>query len=355
MRVAIVGAGLMGFWHGAAARRLGATVDVVADPDLEKARQLASRLGAAAAVTDIQSTIHERGVDVAHLCSPASTHYPLAVELMSAGCDVLIEKPLANCFAETRDMLATAKSLGRLVTPVHQYLFQEGVQQTLKILASLGPLVHVEAVAFSAGAEIRALDPDLVASEILPHPLSLLCRVLGTRLAELEWGVARPARGELRAHTSDRGTSVSILMSMNGRPPRNTLTITGQRATVHLDLFHGYATVERSSISRTSKALRPFALSAATFAAAAANLARRIGRGESAYPGLRTLIGRFYDAVAGNRVPPIAFDEVLDVAAAREDIVAAAQALAATGQNMTQRQAVNVGYRRVVKPPTCPS
>lgn len=342
MRAAIVGAGLMGFWHGAAARRLGATVAVVVDPDLEKARKLARRLGAKAAMIDV-ATIRDHGVDVAHLCTPASTHYPLAIELMSAGCDVLIEKPLTNTADETRALLATAASLGRLAMPVHQYVFQDGVQQTLKRLPSLGQLVHVDAVAVSAGAEIRAIDPDQVANDILPHPLSLLCRVLRIPLAELRWSAVRPARGELRAFTSDGDTSVSILISMNGRPPRNTLTITGRQGTVHLDLFHGYAAAESASIARSYKILRPFALSSATFAAATLNLAKRIATRESAYPGLRRLIASFYQAAAGDRVPPIGVDEVQDIAATRDDIVLAAGASVARWRDMPLRQAASIG------------
>src|SRR5262249_55093641 len=95
LRVAIIGAGLMGYWHGRAARHVGSQVVAVVDPDAKRAKALARACRAAAAATDV-SELHGGGLDAAHICSPVSTHGALATQALEAGIHALVEKPLAG-------------------------------------------------------------------------------------------------------------------------------------------------------------------------------------------------------------------------------------------------------------------
>jgi hypothetical protein len=54
---------------------------------------------------------------------------------------------------------------------------------------------------------------------------------------------------------------------------------------------------------------------------ASVNLIQRALRSEPAYPGLRQLIAAFYSAIAIGGLPPIAFDAIIDVAAARDQLL----------------------------------
>jgi hypothetical protein len=135
--------------------------------------------------------------------------------------------------------------------------------------------------------------------------------------------VAHSAPGELRCTASGGGLTASILISARGRPTRNTLRVIGEGGTAHLDLFHGFAVLERGSASRSYKIGRPLALAARTFAAAARNLAGRALRGETAYPGLRGLVAAFHRAVRHDWPSPIAPFEALEVARARDELLAA--------------------------------
>src|SRR5205823_2671359 len=154
--------------------------------------------------------------------------------------------------------------------------------------------------------------------EILPHPLSLLARLLGDQVAEIQWQLHHVRAGELRVSGSARGVSVSIVVSTLGRPTVNGLRLIGERGTAHVDLFHGYCVLEDGATSRLHKLGRPFMLSAATLQAATANLCARVARGERAYPGLRELIRRLYRAVRREAGPPLSQREILQVAAAHE-------------------------------------
>ena len=112
-----------------------------------------------------------------------------------------------------------------------------------------------------------------------------------------------------------------ILVSLSGRPTRNSLRIVGDKGSLHVDLYHGFSVLERGAVSRRHKALRPFARSLRTLGAAGANLIARTARWEPAYPGLRELVKEFYGAVEGARPAPISAEESLDVARARDTVI----------------------------------
>lgn len=313
--VVIVGAGLMGRWHSHAARRAGAVVRAVVDSDTSRARSLAGAAGGASACARLEDALASGPVDVVHVCTPPPTHEALASAALEAGSHVLVEKPLAPDLAATRRLLARADASGRLLCPVHQFLFQAGTLWANAALPELGRLRLFEMRVCSAGAEGRPdAEHDAVALEILPHGLALAARCCPAPIASGEWRLRRAAAGELMVDSVVGGVAASIQVSMAGRPPVNQLQLVAEHGTIHADLFHGFAYVERGSRSRASKITRPFAVAMRHGAAATANLVRRTVRGEPAYPGLRELVSRFYAAVAGEAPNPIPAAETLAVA-----------------------------------------
>jgi predicted dehydrogenase len=320
--VVIVGAGLMGRWHAHAARRAGAVVRAVVDSDTARARSLAGASGGARACTGLEEALAAGPVDVAHVCTPPDTHEALADAALAAGCHVLVEKPLAPDLVATRRLLAAAEAAGRLLCPVHQFLFQRGVLRAQALLPSFGPLRHFEMRVCSAGAEGRPDgERDAVALDILPHALALAVRFCPAPITEGDWRLRRAAPGELLADGLVGGVSVSVHVSMGGRPPVNQLRLVAERGSIHADLFHGFAYAERGAASRSGKIMRPFVVAVQQGAAATGNLLRRALRDEPAYPGLRELVRRFYAAAAGETPTPIAPEETLAVAAVWDRLV----------------------------------
>ncbi|MGH2457656.1 MAG: Gfo/Idh/MocA family protein [Chloroflexota bacterium] len=323
-RAAIVGAGLMGRWHADAVARVGGIVAVVVDPNLARAAALARRFPGSRAVDDLLDLTAADGIDVVHLCTPPSTHLTLATAALEAGAHVLVEKPLAPTARETADLIALARARDRLLCPTHQVPFQAGVSEVLGELHRLGRLVHVEASICSAGADDYPVEErDRIAGEVLPHPLSFVARLFDRPLPTTGWQVIHPAPGELRIAAAIEGVSVAILVSLAGRPPRHEIHLVGERASAYLDLFHGFAVIEPGATSRAYKVARPVLMSSRTALAAATNLIGRAARREPAYPGLRELVQRFYQATRGEREPPISAREIMDVALARDAILAA--------------------------------
>jgi hypothetical protein len=114
------------------------------------------------------------------------------------------------------------------------------------------------------------------------------------------------------------------LISLHGRPTEASFRIVTGGGVIDLDLFHGFASVDRADVSRPAKIARPFRLAARRSIGAGANLARLIVEREFAYPGLRTLIGEFYDAIRRGGPSPISPRETLAVAAARDAVLQSA-------------------------------
>lgn len=325
IRAAIVGAGLMGRWHAHELTRVGGRLIAVADVNEQNAQRLA-QVYRAQAFQSLDELLAQSQVDVLHICTPLPTHADLARRGLKSGVHILVEKPLASNADATMKLLDDARAHERLIAPVHQFIFQRGVQNALRGLTNIAPLVHIDFTIATAGATDAndAMRDELIA-DVLPHPLGLLNRFLAEGIDGIEWQVTHPAPGELRAQGIQHAISISITLSTHGRPTRNAFTMIGERGSIQGDLFHGFAILEPGSVSRTQKIFQPLASSAQIFTAATLNLAERAARNETAYPGLRELIRSFYDAIRRQANAPITTQEIIAVACARDRLIAQAQ------------------------------
>ena len=316
VRVVIVGAGLMGRCHATAARHAGATIEAIVDSDRVRAEQLSGRVGATRALTELPAALAGGSIDVVHICTPLDTHVDLARLALEAGCHVLMEKPFAPDLESAEALFAIADRRQRLICPVHQFLFQDGALRTERLLPDLGALRHLEWEVASTGAERGRSTFDEVVLEILPHGFAFAARWLGTAVGEAEWSVTSAIAGECAVSAVVGGARISLRISLRGRPPSNRLRVVAERGTIELDLFNGYAVLDRSAATRPMKLFRPVRQAVATAAAATLAVAGRVVRREFAYPGLRKLVARFHAATRGQRATPIPTSETLAVTAA---------------------------------------
>lgn len=321
LRAVVVGAGLMGRHHAAAIEHAGGTLLGVVDPILERARSVAGHGRALQSLDDVAGL--GGVVDVVHICAPLRDHADLAAKAITLGAHLIIEKPVASDAPITEALVSAATERRLIVMPVHQFVFQRGVQRLLAAQSRFGTFVRCVFEAATAGAERTNLDPDDLVADILPHPLALFAQFAPGALSQPDWRVLRPAAGELRAIADLEGTTFEIVISTRGRPTRATFDLVGTRASAHADLFHGFAVFERGADTRTRKLTRPFTGAGATLGRAGGNLATRIVTRETAYPGLRELVRKTYDSIRAGSPSPISGQETIAVAHARDAILAA--------------------------------
>jgi predicted dehydrogenase len=183
--VAVVGVGVFGRNHARVYRELeqqGEAVRLVGvvDPNLDRADAVAREFGCRAfgSVEQMLSTFHE--VQAASVAAPTVHHAQVANDLMQAGVDVLIEKPLTITLAEADRLVKVAGEHKRVVQVGHLERFNPAVRATLPLLTK--PMffeVHRLSV-FTP----RSLDVDVVL-DLMIHDLDIVLSFVGSPVKEV--------------------------------------------------------------------------------------------------------------------------------------------------------------------------
>src|SRR4051812_45084082 len=119
MPVAVIGAGAMGRNHLRVLNDLPVAQLVgVADADETTAKH-AARLYGIAAYTDYREMLDQEKPQAVVIAVPTVMHRDVALEVISHGINVLVEKPIAFTVAEGEEILAAALSAGVLLTVGH--------------------------------------------------------------------------------------------------------------------------------------------------------------------------------------------------------------------------------------------
>lgn len=134
MRVALCGLGEIGQHHLAAIRSCpDLELAAVCDLDEELARRDA---GNAAVHTDFERMLASEELDAIDICLPHSLHRGFAERALTAGCDVLVEKPLALDLEHCDAILAAAELSGRRVAVSHNQLFYAPHRRLAELIAA---------------------------------------------------------------------------------------------------------------------------------------------------------------------------------------------------------------------------
>lgn len=124
VKAGIIGTGFIGPAHVEAARRLGfVEVAALAEAGQELAEAKAAQLGIPTAYGDWKALLGDPSIEVVHLCTPNTLHYPLAVEALKAGKHVFSEKPLAMNSVESKELVELAASTGKINAVDFNYRF----------------------------------------------------------------------------------------------------------------------------------------------------------------------------------------------------------------------------------------
>ena len=147
-RIALVGLGDVAGYHLAAIQGLGRNIELVLGIDPCAQRRAATQLETAPELT----TSHLAALDAVVVATPTDTHTALAIEALTAGCAVLVEKPAADSISRWRELLATAESCHvPLHTALHARFSPERrwFQQAKRwLIAEHGPLCALHSQAF---------------------------------------------------------------------------------------------------------------------------------------------------------------------------------------------------------------
>ncbi|MDR3763405.1 MAG: Gfo/Idh/MocA family oxidoreductase [Acidobacteriota bacterium] len=183
LSIAVVGVGAFGKNHARVYRELaddGVKLAAVVDADLARAQAITAEHGGRpfASVSDLLASglkIHAASVAV-----PTVYHLAAARQLMEAGIDVLIEKPLAFSLDQADELVSLASKLGRVAQAGHLERFNPAVRATWPLLTR--PMffeVHRLSV-FTP----RSLDVDVVL-DLMIHDLDIVLKMAKSPVREV--------------------------------------------------------------------------------------------------------------------------------------------------------------------------
>ena len=174
MRVAVAGAGAFGRNHLRVLRELegeraGVALVAAVDPDAARADEAAKLYGIPVFASVDALLKADLKLDAACVAVPTVKHHEVARELLDAGLDLLIEKPLAANLREADDLIKIQEKKKRIVQPGHLERFNPAV---MAVEPGLTRPMFFEAHRLSVYTP-RALDVDVVL-DLMIHDLDVV-------------------------------------------------------------------------------------------------------------------------------------------------------------------------------------
>lgn len=143
LRVAVIGCGRIAAVYKSALKNLSAECEVVLAMDkvLDRARAFAADFDGCEASDAVSSAgfaaaLARSGAQLIHILLPHHLHGKYAVTAMTAGVDVLTEKPIAITLEEADRMIAAQKTTGRQLGVIFQNRYIDGVQRVRQLIVS---------------------------------------------------------------------------------------------------------------------------------------------------------------------------------------------------------------------------
>ena len=330
LRIVFIGAGTMAGHHLQALRRVPTAHIVVGVHDVrDAAAQAFARRAGARAYATVSDLLHETRPDLAHICTPAGTHFEPARQALAAGAHVYVEKPFVETPQEAETLFALARQQERLICAGHQLVRDAAFRRLIEGAAALGPVTLVDSsFAFRPPrldpyrSSRRALAEQLL--DVLPHPLYSLVAVLETFGPATTLEIVNVTATPTMLHALLRAGDVTgrLCISLRARPVASTLTVAGAQGSLMADFVRAIVLgAANEGTGPLEKIVNPFIEAAQLAWRSGASLAKRLLRGAD-YPGLVELLGDFYAAAATGDRSPLSVEHLRRVTAVYEQLAA---------------------------------
>jgi predicted dehydrogenase len=238
VRIAIVGAGLIGRLHARVASESPET-ELVAIVDSDPAADRVARERRVRRCSGIDELLTDVSVDAVVVSVPTDQHVTTAKRFLAASIPVLVEKPLADSVEEAEALVACAAAAGVTLGVGHVERFNPAVRALADRLAegSLGRVFQIAAQRLSP-FPARSAETG-VAHDLATHDLDVMCILAGPP-ARISAEVNRRAdrsREDLLAAVVRFDSGVVGVLDVNWLTPFKVrrLTVTGERGLFRLD------------------------------------------------------------------------------------------------------------------------
>ena len=136
IHVAVVGCGNIAHAHVEGLLTFPERCRIVALCDIypEKAEAMRQKYGLDCQVYDDHEKMlsSEHSIDLVHVCTPPYVHAEIAINAMNAGCNTVVEKPMATCLAECDSMLEAERRNQVTMACIAQNRFRNSIYKLKK-------------------------------------------------------------------------------------------------------------------------------------------------------------------------------------------------------------------------------
>jgi len=155
----------------------GAKLVALCDADAPRLAKTVAQYPGVRPMADVAEVCAASDVQGAVVSASAVSHYPLAKQLLEAGKDVYVEKPLTLQVAHAEELVKIAKEKGRILMVGHLLIYHPGVQYLKKLVTegTLGDLYYLYSQRVNLGKVRR--DENALWS-FAPHDLSVILHLL---------------------------------------------------------------------------------------------------------------------------------------------------------------------------------
>ncbi|NIM94030.1 MAG: Gfo/Idh/MocA family oxidoreductase [Anaerolineales bacterium] len=143
VRIGVVGVGRFGRLHALTLAGLSeAELVAIVDTDEEARQSIQKELPGIPVWEDLATALGESEAEAWVIATRPATHIPLSTQTLSAGCKVLIEKPLAQSYAEAEELLDFIDQGSEDVMLSHTLLFVAEIKQLLTEIRERGEVIY---------------------------------------------------------------------------------------------------------------------------------------------------------------------------------------------------------------------
>ena len=336
MKVGIVGCGLNSDYHINFAKQYEAIEIVgVVDKDARKARECAEKHKIAKRFSSIAEMVDNGKPDILHIVTTPHTHYALAKEAIQQGCHALVEKPMTFTAQEAAELFTQADQRNVKLCAMHNHFYDPCMQIARDLIDSgqAGKIISIESY-YGLNTRIDAFRkyplpnvlpwlyslPGGVYHDFMSHPLYVMLPFTGEpqrlSVAQRSFGeLPQNIPDELKIIVEGKRSSGMLTFSFAAKPHEHFVKFYGTKMVIHVNFdsmtttTHGLSSLPKAAQKATGNLGQSWQLASATV-----SNVWNFARGKlKPYQGMKALIHRFYDSVAGKATIPVSREDALMV------------------------------------------
>lgn len=259
MKIGVIGVGYWGKKHVEEYRNLGHEV-LISDSIKENLDYCRTKFNALP-TSNYTEILQDKEIQAVSVCTPNSTHHTIATEVLKAGKNLLIEKPIATHVKDADEIMNIAKSKNLVLMVGHIFRFNNAIEKVKKIVRdsdfgevytvnlkwnNLEPIFYDRDILFDLGVHPIDIVDNIFGGDVI----DVFCTGSGFRQENYEYCIIN-----YRLSNSFNQTPIIVSIEMSWLNPikQRTLTIVGSKNTLFVDcLLQKIEIIENNSKKTTN-------------------------------------------------------------------------------------------------------